>query len=86
MTGTAKNKFIRATAKESGVSTTIIRQVYERGEAAWASGHRAGASQPAWAKARVYSFLSKGKTATTAAAGLYAKAKKEQKKGKFRLK
>ena len=86
MTGTAKNKFIRATAKESGVSTTIIRQVYERGEAAWASGHRAGASQPAWAKARVYSFLSKGKTATTADAGLYAKAKKEQKKGKFRLK
>jgi len=81
-----RTKFITATAKETGVSREIIKKVYEKGEAAWATGHRAGASQSAWAKARVYSFLSKGKTATTADADLYIKAKKTQRKGKFKLK
>ena len=51
--------------------------MYEKGEAAWSTGHRAGATQSAWAKARVYSFLSKGKTATTADADLYIKAIKK---------
>lgn len=82
-----RTKFIRATAKETGIPTGIIRDVYERGEAAWGTGgHRVGASQAAWAKARVYSFLQKGKTATTADSDLYAKAKKQQKGNKFKLK
>lgn len=82
-----RTKFIRATAKETGIPTGIIRNVYERGEAAWGTGgHRVGASQAAWAKARVYSFLQKGKTAITADRDLYAKAKKQQKGSKFKLK
>lgn len=82
-----KTKFIRATAKETGIPTGIIRSVYERGQAAWATGgHRVGATQAAWSKARVYSFLQKGKTAITADKDLYAKAKKQQRGTKFKLK
>ena len=86
ISGSPRDKFIAATAKETGIPRAIIRSVYKRGEAAWSTGHRAGASQAAWSKARVYSFLSKGKTATTADADLYKKAKKQQRKGKFVLK
>lgn len=81
-----KTKFIRGASKATGVPTGIIRQVYERGEAAWAVGHRPGATQAAWAKARVYSFLQKGKTAKMGDKELYIKAKKQQKGTKFKLK
>lgn len=81
-----KTKFIRAAAKTTGIPAGIIRQVYERGEAAWATGHRPGATQAQWAKARVYSFLKKGKTATMGDRQLYAKAKKQQKGDRFKLK
>lgn len=83
-----KTKFIRSVAKETGIPTPIIRQVYERGSAAWGTGgHRPGATQASWSKARVYSFIQKGKTATTADKDLYAKAKKQQRKtSSFKLK
>ena len=41
---------------------TKLKQVYNRGMAAWVTSHRPGVSQQAWAFARVNSFLSKGKT------------------------
>jgi hypothetical protein len=44
-------------SKESGVSLTILRQVYERGMAAWRSGHRPGVAPQQWALARVNSFI-----------------------------
>jgi len=44
----------------------IIKKVHDRGMAAWATGHRPGASQHAWAMARVYSFIVGGKTRRTA--------------------
>jgi len=76
-----KTKFIRSVAKETGIPSAIIRQVYERGSAAWGTGgHRPGATQASWSKARVYSFIQKGKTAVTADADLYLKAKKQQRK------
>jgi hypothetical protein len=83
-----KNKFILATSRETGIPSRIIKRVYERGEAAWGTGgHRVGATQAAWAKARVYSFIQKGKTATTADKDLYKEAKKEAKTRKgFKLK
>ena len=81
-----KTKFIRAAAKSTGVPTGIIRKVYERGEAAWATGHRPGATQQQWAKARVYSFLQKGKTARMGDKQLYQEAKKKQTGTRFRLK
>jgi hypothetical protein len=86
-TDSKKTSFIRATAMETGIPAPIIRQVYERGQAAWGTGgHRVGASQESWAIARVYSFLQKGKTATTADQDLYKLAKKKQKGEKYKLK
>jgi len=74
--GKGKDEFLRASAKVSGVSKKILEQVYDRGLKAWAtSGHRVGATAQQWAKARVYSFLSGGKTTKTADKDLYEKTK-----------
>jgi hypothetical protein len=48
------------------VPTKTLRTVYNRGMAAWRTGHRPGASQAAWGMARVHSFVTKGKTYRTA--------------------
>jgi hypothetical protein len=53
-------------AKATGISKSILDQVYDRGMAAWRTGHRPGASQQAWGMARVHSFVMKGKTWRTA--------------------
>lgn len=72
--GKGKDAFIEASSKASGVSKDILSDVFARGSAAWASGHRPGVPQFAWAIARVYSFLSGGKTQTTADRDLAEKA------------
>jgi hypothetical protein len=46
-------------ADKSGMQYSILKQVYDRGMAAWKSGHRPGASQQQWAFARVNSFITK---------------------------
>jgi hypothetical protein len=53
-------------AKATGVSKSVLEKVYDRGMAAWRTGHRPGASQQAWGMARVYSFVLHGKTYRTA--------------------
>ena len=53
-------------AKATGVSLAIIKQVYNKGLAAWRTGHRPGATGQQWGYARVHSFLLGGKTARTA--------------------
>ena len=53
-------------AKATGVSKKTLQTVYDRGMAAWRTGHRPGASQQAWGMARVYSFVLHGKTWRTA--------------------
>lgn len=50
----------------TGIPASTLRTVYNRGMAAWRTGHRPGASQQAWGMARVYSFALKGKTWKTA--------------------
>jgi hypothetical protein len=60
-------------AKATGISKSILQQVYDRGMAAWRTGHRPGASQHAWGMARVHSFVLKGKTYRTADADLARK-------------
>lgn len=48
----------------TGVPRSIIQAVYDKGLAAWSTGgHRRGASQHAWAMARVQSFVLGGPTA-----------------------
>jgi hypothetical protein len=60
-------------AKATGIPKSILDQVYDRGMAAWRTGHRPGASQQAWGMARVHSFVMKGKTWRTADADLARK-------------
>ncbi len=57
-------------AKATGISKATLQTVYDRGMAAWRTGHRPGASQHAWGMARVHSFVMKGKTYRTADADL----------------
>ena len=61
-------------AKLSGVRKSILDKDYARGMAAWQTGHRPGASQHAWAMARVESFLTGGPTSQTADADLAREA------------
>jgi hypothetical protein len=49
-------------SKASGVPLKFIEESYNRGMAAWRTGHRPGATQQQWGYARVHSFLLKGKT------------------------
>ena len=49
-------------AKSTGIPLSTLRTVYNRGMAAWRTGHRPGASQQAWAFARVHSYAVHGKT------------------------
>ena len=49
----------------TGVPLRFIRASYNRGLAAWRTGHRPGATQQQWGYARVHSFLLCGKTALT---------------------
>jgi hypothetical protein len=48
-------------SKVTGVPLSLIKKSYNRGLAAWRTGHRPGASQQAWGYARVNSFLLCGK-------------------------
>ena len=48
---------LRKKARESGMSYSILKQVFERGQAAWLTGSRPGFSMNVWAMARVNSFI-----------------------------
>ncbi len=50
---------LRKKADKSGMPYSILKKVFDRGMAAWKSGHRPGASQQQWAYARVNSFVTK---------------------------
>jgi len=53
-------------SKATGVPLKTLQTIYNRGLAAWRTGHRPGASPQAWGYARVHSFVTKGKTYYTA--------------------
>jgi hypothetical protein len=52
-------------SEESGAPKGILKDVYDRGVAAWRTGHRPGTTPSQWGLARVNSFLTYGKTAKT---------------------
>ena len=54
-------KSLKKKAEASGIPYGILKQVFNRGMAAWRSGHRPGAGQHQWAHARVNSFIAKKK-------------------------
>jgi len=50
---------VKNKAEKTGMPYSILKQVYDRGMAAWKGGHRPGATQVQWALARVNSFVTK---------------------------
>jgi hypothetical protein len=67
-------KSLEDKAAATGVPLHFIRDSYNRGLAAWRTGHRPGATQQQWGYARVHSFLMCGKTALTTDSDLRRKA------------
>lgn len=63
-------KSLSEISKATGVPVKTLQTVYDRGMAAWRTGHRPGASAQAWGMARVHSFVLHGKTYRTADADL----------------
>ena len=53
-------KALKAKSEKSGVSVGILSKVYDRGMAAYKTGHRPGTTPQQWALARVNSFLTGG--------------------------
>lgn len=51
------SKALMKKSKKSGISVGTLRKVYNRGAAAWNSGHRPGVAQSQWAMGRVNSFI-----------------------------
>lgn len=49
-------------AKKSGISIGTLRKVYNRGVAAWKTGHRPGTTPQQWGHARVNAFIAKKKS------------------------
>jgi len=71
-------KALKAKSEKSGVSVGILSKVYDRGMAAWKTGHRPGTTPQQWALARVNSFLTGG-GARKADNDLWQQAKKQKK-------
>jgi hypothetical protein len=65
------------TSKVTGVPLKYIKNSYNRGLAAWKTGHKVGATQSQWGYARVKSYLLCGKTHYTTDSDLVRDAKKE---------
>ena len=63
-------KGLQNKAKKSGMPYSILKQVYNRGMAAWKGGHRPGTTPQQWAFARVNSFITKS-------SGTWGKADKD---------
>lgn len=78
-----ENKAVRKKAKETGISYSILKQVYDRGVAAWKTGHRPGTTPAQWGLARINSFATGGKTRTTADKDLWKKHSASKKKKKM---
>lgn len=66
----------------TGVPLWALQKSYDRGLAAWRTGHRPGATQQQWGYARVDSLLTGGKTYWTTDADLVREAKKRSRKAR----
>jgi len=57
------NTSLKQKSDVTGIPIDIIKRVYNKGRAAWRTGHRVGATEQQWGFARVHSFLVLGCTA-----------------------
>lgn len=74
---------LKKKADKTGMPMGILRKVYNRGVAAWKSGHRPGTTPEQWGHARVNSFVTKssgtwGKADSDLAAKVRGSSKKEE--------
>jgi guanylate kinase len=53
---TSKQKFLNRIRKETGIKKSILEKTYDKGLAAWRTGHRPGVQQHQWAAGRVYAL------------------------------
>ena len=65
-----EKKGLATKAEKSGMPIGILRKVYNRGMAAWKTGHRPGTTPQQWGMARVNSFVTKS-------SGTWGKADKD---------
>ena len=70
---------LKKKAEDKNAPLGALTKVYEKGLAAWRTGHRPGASQHAWAMGRVNSFL-KGGPARKVDAAQWKRVQKHRKK------
>ena len=76
-----ENEGLKKKAAKSGISYGTLKKVYNRGMAAWRTGHRPGTTPQQWGMARVNSYITKGKgTYYGADSDLSGKGKKKAKK------
>jgi len=61
---------LKKKAEKSGMPLGILRKVFNRGVAAWRTGHRPGTTPTQWGLARVNSFVTKS-------SGTWGKADKD---------
>jgi len=73
---------LKSKSEATGVPLRFIRESYNRGLAAWRTGHRPGATEQQWGYARVHSFLLCGKTYETTDSDIAERAKKASKTAK----
>jgi len=75
-----ENEGLKKKSAKSGISYGTLKKVYNRGMAAWKTGHRPGTTPQQWAMARVNSYIGKGKgTYYGADSDLSGKGKKSKK-------
>jgi hypothetical protein len=74
-----ENEGLKKKAAKSGISYSTLKKVYNRGMAAWKTGHRPGTTPQQWGMARVNSYIGKGKgTYYGADSDLSGKGKKKK--------
>jgi Family of unknown function (DUF5824) len=67
----------------TGVPLPLITESYNRGMAAWRTGHRPGATEQQWGYARVHSMLLCGKTHYSTDSDIVRRARKTAKGKKW---
>ena len=75
---------LRAKSRVTGIPYGVIKEVYDKGLAAWKTGHRPGATGQQWGYARVHSFIMKGCTYYTADRYLIEVARRAMKPSDYR--
>jgi hypothetical protein len=75
-------KSLKKKSDKTGFPLGILRQVWNRGYAAWKTGHIPGTTPQQWAMARVNSFVTGGKTTKMSDKALYKRAKANRKEKK----